>query len=191
MSDLRASELPFLEFKKIYRVSRPMVVSEKIDGTNGLIAIGETGEFKIGSRSRWINPGKDTDNYGFAAWATENKEELLKLGVGYHYGEWWGQGIQRKYNINERRWSLFNTSRWSDEAVRPKCCHVVPVLYSGIFSTEAIDKCISDLREKGSVASPGFLQPEGVVVFHVQGSFMLKKTLIKDEEHKSFGKVIQ
>lgn len=172
----------FLSFSKIFRVSRPCVVTEKIDGTNAQICITEEGEFLTGSRTRWITP--DSDNYGFAKWALENKEELLKLGVGRHFGEWWGHGIQRSYGLKEKRFSLFNTSRWSDSFIRPSCCHVVPVLYSGMFSTVEIEKCIALLREKGSSAAPGFMRPEGIVCFHVQGNFCLKKTIEKDEEHK-------
>jgi len=175
--------MEFIKFPKIFRVSRPCIVTEKLDGTNAQICITEDGEFLIGSRTKWINP-KD-DNFGFAKWANENKEELLKLGIGHHFGEWWGAGIQRKYNIKEKRFSLFNTSRWSDDSIRPKCCHVVPVLYEGMFDTAKIEECVKKLRENGSVASPGFMKPEGVVCFHVQGNFCLKKTLLKDEEHKS------
>jgi hypothetical protein len=40
----------FVEFKKIPRLSRECVVTEKIDGTNGVIYIGEGGEFLVGSR---------------------------------------------------------------------------------------------------------------------------------------------
>lgn len=36
----------------------------------------------------------------------------------------------------------------------------------------------------GSVAAPGFMKPEGIVIFHVQGNFGLKKTLEKDEVPK-------
>jgi len=168
---------------KIYRVSRPCVITEKIDGTNAQICITEDNQVLAGSRSRWITP--ESDNFGFARWAAEHQEELLKLGTGTHYGEWWGQGIQRAYGLKEKRWSLFNTSRWSDPATRPTCCHVVPVLYEGLFDTAKIDECIARLRLFGSVASPGFMRPEGVVCFHTQGNFSLKKTLEKDEEHKS------
>jgi hypothetical protein len=175
--------MEFKEFPKIYRVSRPCVISEKIDGTNGQICITEDGEFLIGSRSRWITT--ETDNHGFARWAEENKSELLRLGVGCHFGEWWGQGIQRTYGLKEKRFSLFNTARWSDPATRPTCCHVVPVLFEGTFNTAQIEQCLADLRATGSRASPGFMKPEGIVCFHCQGNFSLKKTLEKDEEHKS------
>jgi len=173
----------FIEFPKIYRVSRRCIITEKIDGTNGQICITKEGDFLIGSRSQWITP--ETDNHGFAKWAIENKTELLKLGVGRHYGEWWGQGIQRTYGLKEKRFSLFNVSRWADASVRPSCCHIVPVLFDGIFDTARVEECIAKLRTDGSVAVPGFMRPEGIVCFHVQGNFGLKKTLEKDEEHKS------
>ena len=101
----------FIEFPKIARLARECIVTEKIDGTNGVICITEDGDLFAGSRSQWITPAQD--NYGFAKWVEGNKAELLKLGPGYHYGEWWGQGIQRNYSLREKRWSLFNVSRWS------------------------------------------------------------------------------
>ena len=179
---LETKENEFIKFPKIYRVSRPCIISEKIDGTNAQIEITEKGDFLIGARKSWITP--EDDNHGFAKWATKNKEELLGLGVGKHFGEWWGQGIQRTYELKEKRFSLFNTYRWSDDAVRPKCCEVVPVLYEGIFDTAIVDECVEKLRSGGSIAAPGFMRPEGVVCFHVQGNFGLKKTLEKDDEHK-------
>lgn len=177
----------FKEFPKIYRVSRPCIITEKIDGTNAQICITEDGEFLVGSRTRWITP--ENDNYGFARWANDNKDELLKLGVGSHFGEWWGKGIQRNYGLNERRFSLFNVSRWSDESIRPKCCHVVPILYQGQFSTEEIESCIDMLSLMGSFAAHGFPKPEGIVCYHIQGNFYLKKTLEKDEEPKSIRRI--
>jgi hypothetical protein len=172
----------FISFPKIYRVSRPCIITEKIDGTNAQICITEEGEFLTGSRTRWITP--DDDNHGFALWANENKEDLLKLGPGRHFGEWWGQGIQRTYGLKEKRFSLFNTSRWFNDDIRPACCHIVPVLYEGMFDTERVEECIQKLRIVGSFAAPGFNRPEGIVCFHIQGNFGLKKTLEKDEEHK-------
>src|SRR5271170_4782953 len=106
-------DIPFVEFPKIARYSREVVCSEKIDGSNGQIYINDTmTEVFAGSRSQWITP--EQDNFGFARWVAENKEELLKLGPGSHFGEWWGAGIQRRYDLKEKRFSLFNTHRWSD-----------------------------------------------------------------------------
>ncbi len=174
--------IEFVKFPKISRMSRPCVITEKIDGTNAQICITENGDFLVGSKSMWITP--EFDNHGFAKWAYENKEELLKLGVGRHYGEWWGKGIQRGYGLSEKRFSLFNTSRWSDDSVRPKCCHVVPVLFEGIFHSDHVISCLELLKKNGSVAAPGFMRPEGVVCFHLHGNFGFKKTIEKDEEPK-------
>jgi len=173
----------FLEFPKIARLAREIIVTEKIDGTNGVIYIGEDGEFLAGSRTQWLI---GSDNHGFAKWAHEHKDELLALGPGRHFGEWWGSGIQRGYGLpkGEKRFSLFNTSRWSDDAARPACCHVVPVLYIGIFSTQAVNDVLDDLAQRGSTAAPGFMKPEGVVIFHPQGNVGFKKTIEKDAEWK-------
>src|ERR1700744_4152565 len=81
------------------------------------------------SRNRLLTPGKN-DNYGFAGWVEENKEELFKLGPGHHFGEWWGKSIARNYGLDERRFSLFNVKRWVEDT-KPSCCHVVPVIYAG------------------------------------------------------------
>jgi hypothetical protein len=172
----------FEEFPKMARLSRRVVITEKIDGTNAQVFIDEDGSMKFGSRTRWITP--EDDNYGFAKWAHENREELLKLGPGRHFGEWWGAGIQRRYGLNEKRFSLFNVQRWADPAVRPACCHVVPVLFDGIFDTTAANGCIDELKVGGSVAAPGFMDPEGIVIFHTAGGFGFKKTVKKDEMSK-------
>lgn len=173
---------PFVGFNKIARLSRECVITEKIDGTNASILITETGDFLIGARTRWITP--ENDNFGFAAWATKNKEELLKLGPGQHFGEWWGLGIQRHYGLKEKRFSLFNSARWADDAIRPACCSVVPVLYTGLFDSAAVRQSIELLSVNGSVASPGFMKPEGVVIWHTAARQYFKKTLEKDEAPK-------
>lgn len=173
--------MDFNEFPKIARLSRECIITEKIDGTNGQIYIGEDGEFLVGSRTRWITP--DNDNFGFARWAYDNKDELMTLGPGRHFGEWWGPGIQRGYGLKEKRFSLFNVTRWAE--AHPQCCDVVPVLWRGIFETDAVLMCLSDLIETGSVASPGFMRPEGVVIYHVAANMCFKKTIEKDEEPKS------
>ena len=91
----------FEKFDKIARLSRNCIITEKIDGTNAQVFIGENGEFLTGSRNRWITP--EDDNAGFARWALENKEKLLQLGPGRHFGEWWGSGIQRRYGLDRKR----------------------------------------------------------------------------------------
>ncbi len=173
----------FTGFPKMARLSRECIVTEKIDGTNAQIRITEDGGFLVGSRNRWITPAKD--NFGFARWAYEHKEELLKLGPGAHFGEWWGNGIQRGYGVLGKQFSLFNASRWENSRDLPVCCGVVPVLYRGIFTTEAVEECCQRLRDGGSVAAPGFFDAEGVVVFHIAAGTGFKKTLKNDETPKS------
>jgi hypothetical protein len=172
----------FEEFPKIARLNRDCTISEKIDGTNGQIIITEDGRIQAASRSTLIFP--DQDNYGFAAWVWSNREDLLKLGPGRHFGEWWGAGIQRKYGLSEKRFSLFNVSRWGDAATRPECCGVVPVLYKGLFHSTEVERCLELLRTEGSRAAPGFMKPEGVVIFHVAAKALFKVTLERDSERK-------
>lgn len=171
----------FVPFQKIGRLSRDVVVTEKIDGTNGVIQIGEDGSFLVGSRTQWITP--ERDNFGFAAWACSHKDQLMALGPGRHFGEWWGQGIQRKYGLTEKRWSLFNVKRWS-LVVPPACCHVVPVLWRGNFDTAEIMRVLAELQRDGSKAAPGFMKPEGVVIYHTQSGALFKKTYEKDDAGK-------
>lgn len=179
-------ELPeFQSFQKIARLSREIIVTEKIDGTNGQVYVGEDGLVLAGSRSRWITPADD--NAGFARWVCENKEELREvLGPGRHFGEWWGSGIQRRYGLSEKRFSLFNVERWGT-GVLPSCCHVVPTLYRGPFHLSQIEFCLDQLKREGSVAAPGFMRPEGVVIYHTAGRHLYKKTIEKDDEPKSKG----
>lgn len=206
--------MDFQEFPKIGRLSRDMVVTEKIDGTNAQVVIAQRAHVDLGptwatpwlatvgdlviaaaSRSRYITP--HTDNHGWAAWVLEHAEELVALGEGRHYGEWWGSGIQRRYGLAEKRFSLFNVGRWVDshtggvgelkgkQELAPACCHVVPVLMRWTFSDEKIAEAIDTLKRDGSVAAPGFMNPEGVVIFHSATGTLFKKTIEKDDEPKS------
>lgn len=174
--------MEFQEFPKMARLSREIIVTEKIDGTNAQICIGEDGTVQAGSRTRWITP--QDDNYGFAKWVEANRDELALLGPGRHFGEWWGSGIQRGYGLSEKRFSLFNVSRWGAPD-RPACCGVVPTLFRGMFSEDRILDALMSLQLNGSQASPGFAKPEGIVIYHVAAGFGFKKTIEKDEVPKS------
>lgn len=205
----------FLEFPKIARLSRGCVITEKIDGTNAQVFIAPVGtaylagppwlatldgfHIAAGSRNRYLTP--DADNFGFAKWVQDHAPALVQLGEGRHFGEWWGSGIQRGYGLTkgEKRFSLFNTGRWADcrdplglgrlpddkQDVAPPCCDVVPVLYRGEFDTLAICQAVDFLRTDGSVAAPGFMKPEGVVIWHEAARQLFKKTIEKDAEPKS------
>ena len=174
-------DVEFKPFEKIPRwSSQHIVITEKIDGTNAQIVINEDcTDLKCGSRSRWITP--DDDNFGFASWAYKHKDLLLGLGKGVHFGEWWGLGIQRCYNMHKREFSLFNTLRWNTVEQQERLAtipdvSVVPVLYTGPFSEEAIDTTMDKLWRQGSTASDGFQNPEGIVIYMPGSRTLFKKT---------------
>ena len=193
----------FNDFPKIARLSREAIITEKLDGTNSSITITKDGQFLTGSRTRWITPADD--NYGFSKWAHDHKDELMTLGVGTHFGEWWGGGIQRNYGLakDDKRFWLFNTIRWclfgetprrietgdpsieKYQEVLPSCVGLVPVLYRGVFDTKIADEAIWKLRTQGSMAVPGFMRPEGIVVYHTASGMAFKKTIERDETPKS------
>lgn len=194
--DKSQSDIEFISFPKIARLRRECVITEKIDGTNAQIYIGPDGEMLAGSRNRWLTP--ENDNYGFAAWVRDNKEELLTLGPGRHFGEWWGLGIQRNYGLATKRFSLFNVARWclagaapainqitnETQEILPSCVSLVPVLYRGLFSTGACGFALDNLRVNGSSAAPGFARPEGIICYHVAAGVGFKKTIDNDESRK-------
>lgn len=214
--------MQFQPFPKIPRLFRDIVITEKLDGTNASILIleeplsdgspygfdGNVEAFKknrtwtdgsrhvfCGSRNRWITPAQD--NYGFAAWVANNIEKLLNLGHGHHFGEWWGQGIQRNYGLKEKRFSLFNTHRWGrhgeegQQAFFEKFgCYVVPVLHEGGFSFQerTIEDVLLYLKITGSLAAPGFMNPEGIIVYHKAGDHLYKVLLENDDKPKGLVK---
>src|SRR6185369_3448973 len=166
------SELPqvqeFRSFPKIARLSRECIITEKIDGSNAQLTIKDGQIVSVGSRNRFIN--LQSDNFGFARWVDQNKEELLKLGDGTHFGEWWGLGIQRGYGLFERRFSLFRVPK--DLVELPQCVFIVPKLWEGEFGTGEIDRILQRLVSNGSYAAPGFMKPEGIVIYHKAAGVM-------------------
>ena len=149
------------------------------------------------SRKRLITPGKTTDNHGFAQWVHENAAHLVDiLAPGRHFGEWWGSGIQRGYGLRngDKRFSLFNVNRYAEvlkpaedifrtRALMPEL-DTVPILYRGPFTNLSVKATLIDLRLTGSHAAPGFMNPEGVVVFHEAAGQVFKATLENDEAPK-------
>ncbi len=198
--------MEFQKFDKIPRLSRDIVITEKIDGTNAQIriepimkntnmendfksrewAVIKDGNFLYGivpgSRNKWISPKKD--NYGFAKWVFDNSQELLTLGIGSHFGEWYGHGIQRNYGLTKKKLALFNVAKWEDPEVRPKCCGIVPVLYRGEFDTAKIQIQLDLLENCGSRIVEGFKNPEGIVIYHTASGKLFKKTILNDEKPK-------
>lgn len=236
MTILKASDYP--KFRPIPRLHRRVVLTEKIDGTNGLIEITPLAEFaghkediesgvvqayydndpaialgvlgylgdqpylvRAGSRNRWLTP--DNDNFGFARWVWDRASELVALGEGKHYGEWFGKGIQSGYGLDEKRFALFNVKNWYDPrdpevteeylATFPKAeptpdaVTVVPVIavIDGKYLNVAVDDALNTLESEGSFIAPGFTDPEGVVIYHDAAGLYFKATIKNDEQPKS------
>ena len=207
--------IEFEPFPKVPRLNRDIVITEKIDGTNAQILIVEVEEdgpelnqavatvhnqgtvwaLFAGSRKRWVTPGKTTDNHGWAGWVAERVDQLVGLGEGRHFGEFWGPGIGKRYSglVAEKRFSLFNTARWNADNT-PDCVDVVPVIYQGqrliddigIGELDAVDYAMELLRQNGgSFAVPGCDRPEGVMVYHSASNQIFKVTLENDGVPKS------
>ncbi len=206
--------LTFEEWPKIPRYKKELIITEKIDGTNGCVAIehlstpellehardnlgkpkgpvaivsgANDGDFAqalyAGSRNRWLDTSKTGDNFGFAKWVEQNAEALVDLGPGRHFGEWYGAGIQRGYDLHERRFVLFNAGRWTAETL-PACCKVVPVLAQG--HDVSPHQVLELLRDTGSVAVPRYPKPEGIIIFHTASRQLYKQLLENDDKPKS------
>lgn len=165
-----------IEFKPWPKIARlaneQMTITEKIDGTNACViflpADNEWGyEHASQSRNKIITP--ESDNAGFAKWVWRNVDELFAdLGFGYHYGEFWGSGIQRGYGMErgEKFFSLFNAPRWTPAAssFKTENLRVVPMLYQGGFESTKIQDFADVLYDSGSFAAPGYESPEGIVI---------------------------
>jgi len=180
----------FTPYPKTPRLFRDMTITEKIDGTNSAIVILPENEFMgdnfanasyfsvawdsdnepyriaAQSRKRFIRPGDD--NFAFGEFVWDYADELVSLlGTGRHFGEWFGKGIQRGYDMDHKRFSLFNTSRWADTLHTDLPVSTVPILMeSDRFDTHDVEYTLECLKDYGSYAAPGYEDPEGVVVFH-------------------------
>jgi hypothetical protein len=198
--------IEFTAWPKTSRFFRDIVITEKIDGTNAAVGIqpvqsegnhdefglaypvvgGQTYQVFAQSRNKLIKPGQD--NAGFAGWVTAHAEELVTfLGEGLHFGEWWGSGIQRGYGLKkgEKHFSLFNTHSFREiEAVSDGLVRCVPVLYIGPMMEKYIKAELEHLQDEGSVAAPGFQNPEGICIYHTSSGIVQKVTLDNNDAGK-------
>lgn len=212
MTTLTAIE--FKPWPKTTRLFRDVVITEKIDGTNAAVQIiktddimhwshedgsktffdpqpinavnvnGDTYVVYAQSRNRLIFPGQD--NYGFAGWVNTNAYELaVHLGEGTHYGEWWGKGIGRNYGLKTRHFSLFNTHRFENiESESNGLVSSAPILYHGTFEQSWVETTLLGLKMNGSVVAPGFMDPEGICIYHTQTKLVQKVTLDNNDKGK-------
>lgn len=159
-----------MEFKSFEKISRftgiTMTITQKIHGTNAQIRIYELDgviKCQASSRTRDIFPGDD--NFGFARYVSENEAEIIeKLGLGTHYGEWAGPGINSGEGLKEKTFVIFNHYRFPGERPLPPQMAIVPVLYNGPYDERIVAEALFNLKLNGSKLSPGFMRPEGIVI---------------------------
>jgi hypothetical protein len=169
----KVERILMVEFKAWHKIPRGgkdlVTVTEKMDGTNACIIIEGDEIVGVQSRKRLITP--EDDNYGFAGWVSRNASELVKLGDGYHYGEWAGLGIQKNpHNLEEKTFFLFNTYRCPSQL--PEICAVVPVLYHGAYYEDMVEDIMLTLKDDAEA----IYEPEGIVVFSHNTQCMTKYT---------------
>jgi len=200
---------PVTERPKTRDVVCPLEPEAPSDSGWLVVKDGKAWVMAAASRNRWLMPAsisgdKSTDNYGFAAWAYEHASELVDLGEGSHFGEWYGSGIQRGYGLKDRVFALFNVNRWksyhhpwsldmvtggrrgADAVLAPACVDVVPVLGVGDFySTNVVNDCFEMLANFGSFArAQHYKKPEGIMVFHSASRQLFKMTYDLDKQGK-------
>jgi hypothetical protein len=178
------------------RLFKGMKITEKLDGTNACVAIFD-GVVTAQSRKRIITPGDD--NYGFARWVYDNAGALTDtLGEGYHFGEWYGEGIQKNpLQVDGKYFALFHPWRYLDNDLEQvDRLTTVPWLHNekthGPGHVNTIASAMSMLSTWGSYATGAYTNigpgsdakgPEGVIVWLGDGS-KHKVLLENDDLHK-------
>lgn len=193
----------FVKWGSTPRLHKGLCINEKINGTNGCVVVYD-GVVRAQSRKRIITP--DDDNFGFAKWVYDNAGALTDvLGWGYHYGEWFGEGIQRNpLGIEGKRFALFNTWFWAKPENAERLEQIdglehVPVLYDEESHGPANYYTIPDVIERlwasgsrvvGAAESMPDLWPgrskqaEGIIVWHRESQQRYKILLENDSLHK-------
>lgn len=193
------------EFKKwesTPRWHKGLTITEKIDGTNACIII-YNGQVKAQSRKRLITP--DDDNMGFAKWVYENAGALTDtLGYGYHYGEWFGPGIQKNpLGVESKRFALFHATKYTEangyELNKVDGLETVPLLFHGQASAWTIPSALQGLETYGTKVQGAArrevinafdekvwvnAKAEGIIVWHKETQQKYKILLEDDAFHK-------
>lgn len=186
------------------RWHKGLTITEKIDGTNACVVIYD-GQVKAQSRNRMITP--DDDNAGFAKWVYENAGALTDtLGYGYHYGEWFGPGIQKNpLGVESKRFALFGATKYTEgngyELNKVDGLETVPLLFHGQADAWTIPHLLEKLNIYGSKVEgaktetvevfpgpdgvyPVAAKAEGVIVYHKETQQKYKILLEGDAFHK-------
>lgn len=186
------------------RENKNKTITEKLDGTNACVVV-YNGEVRAQSRKRFITP--DDDNYGFAKWVYDNAGALMDtLGYGYHYGEWFGEGIQKNpLGIEGKRFALFHPTKYTEangyNLAMVDGLETVPLLHHGQCDVWTIPNIMQDLELYGSKVvgaktsqEPGFFdmnvtytkaaEPEGIIIWNNETRTRTKMLLKDDAFHK-------
>lgn len=159
--------------EKLHGTSAQVHVQKQLDGTLKALA---------GKRTSYVGT---TGHFGFGEFVANNGQALCdSLGEGRHYGEWVGPGVNGQYGLTEKVFVLFNHRYHLPKKLAgklPNRVDVVPVLYDGPYTPTIIGETMDNLKASGSVFAPGFMKPEGVVLFFPQFNTMQKK-VFKPEE---------
>jgi hypothetical protein len=190
----------FIKWPSTPRWHKGITITEKIDGTNACIRILD-GTVTTQSRKRLITP--EDDNFGFAKWAYDNAGALTDvLGYGVHFGEWFGEGIQKNpLGIEGKRFAHFSPWKYNEveqERIRESgLVEFVPVLFEGQADYNVIPNIIEGLELYGSrvagakLVSQGYAhepdeyaRAEGIIVWHRETQQKYKILLDNDAVHK-------
>lgn len=178
----------------------PVTILERVDGVTAQIDVTPNAIYPV-VNNRIIVPGAG-DVFGIAAWLGEHLQELREvLGVGTHTGEWYGAGINRNYGLDHRRFALYNVERWCrheedvtedmriDREYGKKAGYIAPETCGGTLDVVAeiplypqegsitvkdVPRALYLLSRDGSYQVPGFMQPEGVLVYHKKAGMYFK-----------------
>lgn len=192
--------IEFIKWDSTPRFHKYLTITEKINGTNACIRILD-GEVTAQSRKRLITP--EDDNFGFARWVYENAGALTDvLGYGVHFGEWFGEGIQKNpLGIEGKRFAHFSPWKY-DEAGRERIensglVEFVPVLHEGPADIYTIPSIMQDLDVYGTKVAGAkkiangyahepdeMARPEGIIVWHKESQQKYKILLDGDAYHK-------
>lgn len=194
---IQIRRVPTLELVDHLSQNDPTILGiEFASPTDTLVEEGEYWVIGAQSRNRVISLAND--NQGFAKWVSDNQTTLIEdLGEGLHFGEFWGNKIGRGYGLQagDRRFSLFNPSFGFGEnygypapsadgtyQVQTPGLGKVPVLYSAPLSTPAIRETLARLQVVGSLAVPGYPNPEGIVVYHTHARRIIGKVTLDNQD---------
>lgn len=185
-AELYVERRPFKAFPDIDRIGKATItVTQKIHGTNASVWIEQNPmdprafSVRAAKRSGFCHP--EDDNYGFAAFVQEHRQEFIdKLGPGIWYGEWAGPGINSGEGLTEKTFILFSVKGLAGKELPPRC-RVVPLLYEGPLDTARIEEAKADLKTNGSKLVAGFMRPEGVVIHFLGTAFRIKDVFQAEE----------